>query len=158
MTLVPLAATSTAGMIRRLGGRRWNLLHRLVYVTGVLAVVHYWWLVKSDISRPLAYGIVVALAAGIPDLLVLVAHETRAGAGSRDGVTLGVGVMARAPSSGGKTRLAPHLSESRLRALRRALLADTLHTASNLPPSLASSTGELPPSPFRATADRSAWP
>ena len=64
MTLVPLAATSTAGMIRRLGGRRWNLLHRLVYVTGVLVVIHYWWLVKSDISRPLAYGIVVALLLG----------------------------------------------------------------------------------------------
>ena len=64
MTMVPLAATSTAGMIRRLGGRLWNLLHRLVYVTGVLAVIHYWWLVKSDISRPMAYGIVVALLLG----------------------------------------------------------------------------------------------
>jgi len=64
MTLVPLAATSTAGMIRRLGGRRWNLLHRLVYVTGVLVVIHYWWLVKSDISRPMAYGAVVALLLG----------------------------------------------------------------------------------------------
>lgn len=64
MTMVPLAATSTAGMIRRLGGRRWNLLHRLVYVTGVLAVIHYWWLVKSDISRPMAYGIVVGLLLG----------------------------------------------------------------------------------------------
>jgi sulfoxide reductase heme-binding subunit YedZ len=64
MTMVPLAATSTAGMIRRLGGRRWNLLHRLIYVTGVLAVIHYWWLVKSDVSRPMAYGIVVALLLG----------------------------------------------------------------------------------------------
>jgi methionine sulfoxide reductase heme-binding subunit len=64
MTMVPLAATSTAGMIRRLGGRRWNLLHRLVYATGVLAVIHYWWLVKSDISRPMAYGIVVGLLLG----------------------------------------------------------------------------------------------
>ena len=64
MTMVPLAATSTAGMIRRLGGRRWNLLHRLVYVTGVLAVIHYWWLVKADISRPLAYGVVVGLLLG----------------------------------------------------------------------------------------------
>ena len=64
VTLVPLAATSTAGMIRRLGGRRWNLLHRLVYVTGVLVVIHYWWLVKSDISRPLAYGIVIAILLG----------------------------------------------------------------------------------------------
>jgi len=72
-------------------------------------------------------------------------------------VRLGVGVMARAPSSGGKTRLAPHLSEHRLRALRRALLADTLRTAGDLPPSLASSRSELrrgkppgrePPSPL----------
>lgn len=56
------------------------------------------------------------------------AHETGARPGSRDRVRLGVGVMARAPSSGGKTRLAPHLSESRLHTLRRALLADTLRT------------------------------
>src|SRR5262245_8714319 len=64
MKLVPLAATSTAGMIRRLGGRRGTLLHRLCYVTAVLVVIHYWWLVKSDISRPLAYGIVVAILLG----------------------------------------------------------------------------------------------
>ncbi len=57
--LVPLALTSTAGMIRRLGGKRWNQLHRLVYVSAILGVVHYWWLVKADIRRPLAYGIVV---------------------------------------------------------------------------------------------------
>ena len=59
MTLVPLALTSTAGMIRRLGGRRWNRLHKLVYATGVLGVVHYWWLVKADVRRPIIYGIVV---------------------------------------------------------------------------------------------------
>jgi methionine sulfoxide reductase heme-binding subunit len=58
--MVPLALTSTTGWIRRLGGRRWNALHRLVYATAVLGVVHYWWLVKADISRPLAYGTVVA--------------------------------------------------------------------------------------------------
>jgi sulfoxide reductase heme-binding subunit YedZ len=51
-------------MIRRLGGRRWNLLHRLVYATGLLGVVHYWWLVKADVSRPMAYGAVVALLLG----------------------------------------------------------------------------------------------
>jgi methionine sulfoxide reductase heme-binding subunit len=60
LTMAPLAITSTAAMIRRLGGRRWNLLHRLVYLTGILGVVHYWWLVKADIRRPLAYGVVVA--------------------------------------------------------------------------------------------------
>jgi uncharacterized protein len=70
-----------------------------------------------------------------------VAHETGPRTGSRDGVTLGIGVMARAPSSGGKSRLAPHLSESRLRALREALLADTLRTVTRAngpgqPPSL----------------------
>ncbi len=58
-TMVPLALTSTAGMIRRLGGRRWNRLHKLVYATAALGVVHYWWLVKADIRRPLAYGVVV---------------------------------------------------------------------------------------------------
>ncbi len=56
------------------------------------------------------------------------ADETRRRAGSRNGVILGVGVMARAPSSGGKTRLTPHLSEDRLRSLRGALLADTVET------------------------------
>jgi len=60
-----------------------------------------------------------------------VAHETRRRIGARDGVTLGVGVMARAPASAGKTRLAPHLSAIRLRTLRAALLADTLQTISS---------------------------
>jgi sulfoxide reductase heme-binding subunit YedZ len=55
--LVPLAATSTAGMIRRLGGRRWQALHRLIYVSAVAGVVHYWWLVKADISKPRMYAI-----------------------------------------------------------------------------------------------------
>ena len=64
LTLVPLALTSTAGMIRRLGGRRWNLLHRLIYLTATLGVIHYWWLVKADVSRPRIYAIVVALLLG----------------------------------------------------------------------------------------------
>lgn len=55
-----LAVTSTAGMIRRLGGKRWNRLHTVVYGTAVLGVVHYWWLVKADIRRPLMYAAVVA--------------------------------------------------------------------------------------------------
>jgi methionine sulfoxide reductase heme-binding subunit len=60
LSMTPLAATSTAGMIRRLGGRLWNRLHRLVYLTATLGVLHYWWLVKADVSRPVTYGIVVA--------------------------------------------------------------------------------------------------
>jgi sulfoxide reductase heme-binding subunit YedZ len=63
--MVPLAITSTAGMIRRLGGKRWNALHRLVYASAALGPLHYWWLVKADVSRPLIYGAVVALLLGI---------------------------------------------------------------------------------------------
>ncbi len=59
--LVPLAVTSTAGWIRRLGGKRWQRLHSLVYVTAIAAVVHYYWLVKSDIRLPMLYGTLVAL-------------------------------------------------------------------------------------------------
>ena len=59
--MIPLALTSTAGMIRRLGGKRWQQLHRLIYVCAILAVVHYYWLVKSDIRKPLVYGVLVAL-------------------------------------------------------------------------------------------------
>jgi len=61
LMMVPLALTSTAGMIRRLGGKRWQLLHRLVYVAAITAVVHYWWLVKIDIRPPLRYAIIVGL-------------------------------------------------------------------------------------------------
>ena len=64
MTMLPLAVTSTAGMIRRLGGRRWNLLHRLVYATATAGVIHYWWLVKADVSRPRIYAVVVGLLLG----------------------------------------------------------------------------------------------
>jgi len=59
--LVPLAITSTAGWIRRLGGRRWNRLHRLIYVSALGGVIHYLWLVKADIRKPLEYGAVLAV-------------------------------------------------------------------------------------------------
>lgn len=58
--LIPLAVTSTAGWIRRLGGRNWQRLHRLVYLSAALGVIHYWWLVKSDIRAPAAYGAALA--------------------------------------------------------------------------------------------------
>jgi methionine sulfoxide reductase heme-binding subunit len=58
--LIPLALTSTKGWIRRLGGYRWNLLHRLVYVSATLAVIHYWWKVKLDTTFPRYYAMVVA--------------------------------------------------------------------------------------------------
>lgn len=58
--LIPLAITSTAGWIRRLGGKRWQRLHRLIYVTAIAGVVHYYWLVKSDVHKPVRYGAIVA--------------------------------------------------------------------------------------------------
>ena len=58
--LIPLAITSTAGWIRRLGGRRWQLLHRLIYISAICGVIHYYWLVKSAVLRPLTYGAIVA--------------------------------------------------------------------------------------------------
>ena len=64
MLMVPLAVTSTTGWIRRLGGRRWQALHRLVYASAVAGVVHYAWLVKSDVRLPLFYGTLVALLLG----------------------------------------------------------------------------------------------
>ncbi|HUI80031.1 MAG TPA: protein-methionine-sulfoxide reductase heme-binding subunit MsrQ [Bryobacteraceae bacterium] len=59
--MVPLAVTSTAGWIRRLGGKRWQQLHRLIYVTAVCGVIHYYWLVKSDIRLPVLYAVLVTV-------------------------------------------------------------------------------------------------
>ena len=64
VAMIPLALTSTAGSIRRLGGRNWSRLHRLVYVTAVAGVVHYWWLVKADIRHPAIYAALVMLLLG----------------------------------------------------------------------------------------------
>ncbi len=59
--LIPLAITSTTGWIRRLGGKRWQLLHRCIYFAAVCGVIHYYWLVKSDVRKPLFYGALVAI-------------------------------------------------------------------------------------------------
>jgi methionine sulfoxide reductase heme-binding subunit len=59
--MIPLALTSTAWSIRRLGGRNWQRLHRLIYLTAILGVIHYLWLVKADRRKPLEYGAVLAV-------------------------------------------------------------------------------------------------
>jgi sulfoxide reductase heme-binding subunit YedZ len=59
--LIPLAITSTAGWIRRLGGRRWRILHRAIYISAACGVIHYYWLVKSAVIRPIFYGVLVTL-------------------------------------------------------------------------------------------------
>jgi sulfoxide reductase heme-binding subunit YedZ len=75
LIMLALAVTSTTGMIRRLGGRRWQALHRLVYGAAIAAVVHYWWSVKADVRDPRAYAVVVT---------ALLAFRTiQAGAGPR---------------------------------------------------------------------------
>jgi ferredoxin-NADP reductase/DMSO/TMAO reductase YedYZ heme-binding membrane subunit len=61
MVMLPLALTSTAAWIGRLGARRWQRLHRLVYFSGIAAVIHYYWLVKSDIRLPVSYGAILAV-------------------------------------------------------------------------------------------------
>src|SRR5271166_710157 len=59
--MIPLALTSTAWSIRRLGGKNWQRLHRLIYLTAILGVIHYTWLVKADKHKPIEYGVVLGI-------------------------------------------------------------------------------------------------
>jgi sulfoxide reductase heme-binding subunit YedZ len=61
LLMVPLAITSTAWSIRKLGGKKWNLLHRLTYLSAILAIIHFWWKVKADHSEPATYGAILAV-------------------------------------------------------------------------------------------------
>lgn len=65
--LVPLAVTSTNGMVRRLGGKRWQWLHRLIYLIAPLGILHFWWMKagKNDFAEPLLFGTIVALLLGM---------------------------------------------------------------------------------------------
>jgi len=62
--LIPLALTSTRGMMQRLGGKRWQGLHRLVYVSAIAGVLHYAWLVKADMQEPLTYAAILIVLLG----------------------------------------------------------------------------------------------
>lgn len=64
LLMLPLALTSTKGWIRRLG-KRWTKLHRLVYASALAGVIHYWWLVKADETKPETYGAILAVLLGI---------------------------------------------------------------------------------------------
>ena len=81
--MLPLALTSTAGWIRRLGGKRWQKLHRLIYFSAAAGVVHFLWLVKADHRRPLTYGAILAalLAYRLIAWLVVRARTRRATVG-----------------------------------------------------------------------------
>jgi sulfoxide reductase heme-binding subunit YedZ len=65
VAMIPLAVTSTSGWIRRLGGRNWQRLHKLIYLTAAAAVVHYYWLVKSDVRLPVMYGVIFVVLMGL---------------------------------------------------------------------------------------------
>jgi len=83
--LIPLAATSTDAMVRRLGGRRWRRLHRLAYLAAAGGVLHFLWLVKADLREPLVYAAVLALllASRLPFVSRRLAPP-RAGRGARE--------------------------------------------------------------------------
>ena len=61
LLMIPLAVTSTAGWVRRMGYKRWQRLHRLIYFSALAGVIHYYWLVKSDIRLPVMYGVILAV-------------------------------------------------------------------------------------------------
>ena len=86
--MIPLALTSTQGWIRRLGGKRWNLLHRLIYITAIGAVLHYFWKVKLDTTYPLYYALLVGVLLGAR--VAAGAQGVGQGAGSRSGPARGL--------------------------------------------------------------------
>ena len=88
--MIPLALTSTAAMIRRLG-KRWQQLHRLVYVAAAAGILHFYWLVKSDIRRPAQYGAVLALLLGVRLAYAFLPAVSKRSAGKAKTVMRGTG-------------------------------------------------------------------
>jgi len=85
LTLIPLAVTSTNGWVRRLGGKRWAKLHRLVYVAAIGGTVHYLWAVKKDTLFPLVYLATFLFLLGYRAVYLLRHRRARAGAARRAG-------------------------------------------------------------------------
>lgn len=81
LLMIPLALTSTDGMIRRLGGKRWRLLHRLTYLSATGGVIHYGWLVKKDIASPLTFAMALTVLLGFRAITALIRY--RAGTAGR---------------------------------------------------------------------------
>src|SRR5205814_5671728 len=75
--MLPLAVTSTDAMVKRLGGKNWALLHRMVYVAGGLGVLHYYMLVKSDVRLPLTFAFLLAVLLGFRVLAKYYAAQNR---------------------------------------------------------------------------------
>jgi sulfoxide reductase heme-binding subunit YedZ len=76
LLMLPLAITSTSGWIRRLGGKNWQRLHRLIYFSAAAGVIHFIWLVKADLRRPLTYGAILGVLLAYR-LIVWLLNRTR---------------------------------------------------------------------------------
>jgi methionine sulfoxide reductase heme-binding subunit len=75
--MLPLALTSTSWAIRKLGGKRWQLLHRLIYVSATAGVIHFLWLVKADISEPATFGAILGALLLYRFILLAINREGR---------------------------------------------------------------------------------
>jgi sulfoxide reductase heme-binding subunit YedZ len=91
LAMLPLAITSTAGWVRRLTFKRWKKLHRLVYLTAIAAVIHYWWLVKSDIRLPLMYAAIVTVLLGFRIVVWMRERKRKVPAGRASQPTVSAG-------------------------------------------------------------------
>jgi sulfoxide reductase heme-binding subunit YedZ len=80
--MIPLAITSTNKMVKRLGGKTWSRLHRIVYLAGVAGVLHYWMLVKSDTRLPLTFAFLLAVLLGYRLLVKFAPASVGTGSGN----------------------------------------------------------------------------
>ena len=99
LLLIPLAVTSTNAMVRRLGAKRWLLLHRLVYLIAPLGVLHFWWMVKRDVTQPAVYAAILAALLGYR----VIARLNQAGARTRRSEPLSKSTAATMPSMAART-------------------------------------------------------
>jgi len=109
--LVPLAVTSTDRMVRRLGAKRWLALHQLVYVIAPLGVLHFWWMVKADLTEPAIYAAIVAGLLGYRVVAKLKESRRRARGAARGGDSAAarkwLSVVERRPVGAGRASLQP---------------------------------------------------
>jgi sulfoxide reductase heme-binding subunit YedZ len=80
--MIPLAITSTNKMVKRLGGKRWSRLHKVVYLSGIAGALHYWMLVKSDTRLPLTFAFVLALLLGFRAFIKHYGEQGKSSSGS----------------------------------------------------------------------------
>ena len=81
--LIPLALTSTNGMVRRLGAKRWQALHRLAYLIAPMAVLHFWWMVKRDLTEPIVYALLLSALLGYRFYIKVRGSQPRVSAATR---------------------------------------------------------------------------